>query len=52
MKSIKLLLLKDRNIWPLRCKAGQTVEVEESIAIKWVEKNIAIKVNDQNKKGK
>ena len=50
---MKLLLLKkDRNVWPLKCKAGDTVKVEDSIAIKWIAAGIAIEVNNQNKEGK
>ena len=52
MKSIKLLLLKDRNIWPLKCKIGDTVEVEDTIAKRWISAGIAIEVNNQKKEGK
>ena len=46
-----LLLKKDRNVWPLQCKAGDTVEVEDTIAIRWINAGIAIEVNNQNKEG-
>lgn len=49
---MKLLLKKDRNIWPLKCKVGDIVEVEDSIAIRWIAKGIAIEVNKKNKEGK
>ena len=49
---MKLLLKKDRNIWPLKCKAGDTVEVEDSIATRWIKAGIAIEVNNQKKEGK
>ena len=49
---MKLLLKKDRNVWPLKHKAGDTVEVEDTIAKKWIAAGIAIKVNNQKKKGK
>lgn len=55
---MKIKLLVNRNIWPLKCKAGETVEVEESIGIRWVAEKIAIEVKTdennkkQNKEGK
>ena len=47
-----LLLKKDRNVWPLKHRAGDIVEVQDTIAVRWIAAGIAIEVNNQNKEGK
>ena len=49
---MKLLLLKkDRNIWPVKHRAGDTVNVEDTIAKRWIAAGLAVEVNNQKKEG-
>ena len=38
---MKIKLKKDRNIFPIKCKAGDMVEVTDSIAKRWIANGIA-----------
>jgi len=57
---MRIKLLYDRNIYPIKCKAGDMVEVTDSIAKRWIANGIAelipevkpVKTIKNKKKGK
>jgi len=49
---MKIVLLKDRNVFPDRKKAGDTVEIQDEIAKRWISKGIARLPLDKNNKKK